>query len=272
MHNLGLEPVTDISSLNLRAYSNARVVSEYGKAAGLQPPEMEILSRLQSEFSGRRILDIGVGGGRTTPFLIEISRNYLGIDYSPEMIEQCRSRYPGVDLRTFDVRDLSQLGEGTFDLVLFSYNGIDYIEHEDRIRVLADVRHVLSAGGAFVFSSHNRAASVRSAWSPDHLPLRTNPFRELRSFAHQLVRYTRGIRNASVNRRHERQAETYELRNDEGEHYSLVTYYIHIEHQMCQLADAGFRDCRAVALDGRLLEPRDYANTRDPWIHYLCRR
>jgi SAM-dependent methyltransferase len=264
--------VTDISLLNRKTYSDALVASEYGEATGLQLPEAQILSRLRPEFDGKRILDIGVGGGRTTPFLLEISENYVGIDYSPGMIERCRSRHPHVELRVLDVRDLSQFGVNAFDLIFFSYNGIDYIEHEDRIRVLAQTRHSLSAGGAFVFSSHNRAAPAKSAWSLDHLPFRTSPFRESWPLAHQLRRYATGLLNASVNKRYEKQTETYELRNDEAQQYSLITYYIHIEHQMRQLEDAGYRDCQAVDLNGRWLEQRDYADIRDPWIYYLCRR
>ena len=263
--------MTDISLLNRKTYSDALVVSEYGEATELQPSEIRILSRLRPEFEGGRILDIGVGGGRTTPFLLAISGNYVGIDYSPEMIERCRRRYPNAELRVLDVRDLSQLGDDAFDFIFFSYNGIDYIEHEDRIRVLAQTKRSLSVGGAFVFSSHNRAAEAKPAWSPDHLPLRTNLFREPRRFAHQLRNYATGLLNASLNKRHERQTEIYELRNDEAQQYALITYYIHIEDQMRQLKDAGYRDCRAVDLDGRWLEPGDYAGIRDPWIHYLCR-
>jgi SAM-dependent methyltransferase len=161
----------------------------HGKAELLQPPEAQILLKLRPTIEGKRILDVGVGGGRTTPYLLEISNNYIGIDYSVKMIDQCRKRYPGVDFRNCDVRDLSQFPGGSFDLVFFSFNGIDMIDHSERIKVLSEIRHLLSDSGIFVFSSHNRAAPVKRAWSLDHLPFRINPLREPRRFAMQILRY-----------------------------------------------------------------------------------
>ena len=188
------------------------------------------------------------------------------------MVEQSRKRHPGVEFRVCDVRDLSQFGDGSFEFVFFSFNGIDYIGPDDRIGALCEIYRVLSNGGAFAFSSHNRNAPRRAAWSPAHLPLNINPLRKPQSFAFQLVRYPLGIFNRLVNRRHERQTGAYELRNDEALEYSLITYYIHVADQVRQLEEARFQDCRAIDLSGRWLEAGDFPNARDHWIYYLCRR
>ena len=45
------------------------------------------------------VLDIGVGGGRTTGLLADDARSYVGIDISPEMLDLARDRFPGHDLR-----------------------------------------------------------------------------------------------------------------------------------------------------------------------------
>jgi SAM-dependent methyltransferase len=264
--------MADIASHNLRTYDSSLAAWQYGKVDCLQLPETQILLKLRSLIEGKRILDVGVGGGRTTPHLLEISNNYVGVDYSPKMIDRCKSRYPGVDFRVCDVRDLSQFSNDLFDFVLFSYNGIDYIEHDERIRVLAEIRRLLSDSGVFVFSSHNRATPVRRAWSPDHLPFRINPLREPRRFASQFLRYGLGIANSLARKRFEKQSSIYELRNDEGLQYALVTYYIAIANQIHQLKEAGYRDCQAVGLDGRWLSERDYYDARDAWIYYVCWR
>jgi SAM-dependent methyltransferase len=261
-----------IASENRRIYETSLVAWQYGKADCLQLPEVEILSKLRNLIEGKRILDIGVGGGRTTPYLFEISNNYIGIDYSQKMIDRCRSRYPGVDFRVCDVRDLSQFNGAQFDFVLFSFNGIDHIEHDERIRALAEIRRLLSDSGVFVFSSHNRAAPVRRAWSPDHLPFRINPLREPRRFANQLLRYGLGILNSLSRKRLEKQSSVYELRNDSASQYALISYYIAIADQIQQLKEAGYRDCQAVGLDGRWLSERDYSDARDGWIYYVCWR
>jgi SAM-dependent methyltransferase len=261
----------DIASRSLKIYDNLLVAAQYAEATELQLPEMQILSRLGPEFRGKRILDIGVGGGRTTPHLLAISHSYTGIDYSPEMIEQCRVRYPGVDFRVCDVRDLSQFDERSFDLVFFSFNGIDTIGPSDRISSLAEIRRLLSEGGVFVFSSHNRASPTVPAWSPVHLPLRINPIRKPRRFVGRLLRYGLGLRNAWINKRYEEKTEVYELRNDVAFNYSLINYYIYIADQLRQLEDQGYRQCQAVGLDGTWLEQSHYGNRQDAWIYYVAR-
>jgi ubiquinone/menaquinone biosynthesis C-methylase UbiE len=262
----------DISHHNHRIHSGFLAPWEYRRAAGLHPAESEILARLRSTYMNKRILDVGVGGGRTTPFLTDISKEYVGIDYSPQMIERSRKRHPDVDLRVCDVRDLSQFRDGEFDLIFFSFNGIDYIDHSDRITALNEIRRVLSDEGTFAFSSHNRASTARSAWSLKHLPYRTNPLRNPKTFMFKLISYLMGIFNYRYLRKHEVTADTYELRNDEASRYSLLTYYIYIQDQIEQLKSAKFRDCQAVDLQGRWLSPAEYSTVIDPWIYYVCSR
>ena len=66
------------------------------------------ISWIGREFADKRILDLGVGAGRTTPYLLEISKNYIGIDFSPAMIAACQARYPTVEFAVGDARDLSR--------------------------------------------------------------------------------------------------------------------------------------------------------------------
>lgn len=105
---------------------------------------------------GARVLDVGIGAGRTTSLLAPRAARYLGVDVAPAMLARARRAHPGRDLRLADARDLSGIvGDGQFDLVTFSYNGIDAVDHEDRLRVLAEVRRALVAGGLAVLSTHS---------------------------------------------------------------------------------------------------------------------
>jgi hypothetical protein len=56
-------------------YSDPSVVERYRSISGLQPVEATIIYRIGHEFVDKRILDLGVGAGRTTPYLLEISKN-----------------------------------------------------------------------------------------------------------------------------------------------------------------------------------------------------
>ena len=46
------------------------------------------------EMAGKRILDLGVGAGRTVPFLRAISNDYVAIDFVPQMADSARASIP----------------------------------------------------------------------------------------------------------------------------------------------------------------------------------
>jgi SAM-dependent methyltransferase len=242
----------DISDHNHAKYHASGRVREYKDASALKAEEALILAQLRSEFAGARILDIGVGGGRTTPHLLEISKNYIGVDYSAPMVAQCKARYPSVSFEVCDARDLSRFGPEAFDLIFFSFNGIDSIGHADRLKALREIYRALAKSGAFVFSSHNRNFAGRQ--SP--LSLTKHPA----FFLKTLLRDPYAILFHTINRRHEQENDEYAIVNDEASSYRMLHYYISIEKQIKQLNDRG------------RLSPQEYRGYRDsPWLYYVCR-
>lgn len=139
---------------NLDLYKKADVVAHYERAEGLVPPERHVFSRYVRD--GMDILDIGVGGGRTTAFLAPRAKRYLGLDYVESMVAVCRAKFPQFDFAHGDATDLSFLPDGSFDFTIFSMNGIDCIpSDEGRIACLKEMRRVTRPGGWIVISSHN---------------------------------------------------------------------------------------------------------------------
>ncbi|GAA4911991.1 class I SAM-dependent methyltransferase [Streptomonospora salina] len=65
---------------------------------------------------GERILDAGCGTGELTAALADAGADVVGVDASPEMIDRARVRFPHLDLRVADVRELDV--EPGFDAVL----------------------------------------------------------------------------------------------------------------------------------------------------------
>ena len=106
-----------------------------------------------------KILDLWCGAGRTTFALLEKGfTDITAIDFSDRLIEVAQKK----DSRTwniFSVWDASNLGfdDEKFDLVFFSYNGIDYLPNRElRLKAFSETQRVLKKGGSFLFSSHNR--------------------------------------------------------------------------------------------------------------------
>ena len=117
------------------------------------------------------VLDLGVGGGRTTNFLAGRAAQYVGVDNSPGMIEACRRKFPELKFMVADAADLSAFADRSFDAVVFAFNGIDFVQPDsNRHRCLAHIQRVLRPGGVVIFSSHNaRAIFVRPSWNRERL-------------------------------------------------------------------------------------------------------
>ena len=75
-----------------------------------------------------RILDIGCGTGRTTDFFKDRGHDVVGVDISFKMVKTAKSENREIAYSAGDACALS-FKDGRFDVVVFSYNGIDYIYH-----------------------------------------------------------------------------------------------------------------------------------------------
>ena len=90
-----LETTDSVDRINRKAMRSGEAVAAYSRWNELSAPERVLFERVAAEMKGQPILDIGVGGGRTTPPLLSISKDYTGIDYSDGMLAACREKFPG---------------------------------------------------------------------------------------------------------------------------------------------------------------------------------
>ncbi len=138
---------------NLRAFSSSEAIEFYTNYSGLQPAESYFFEKYVPH--GAAVLDVGVGGGRTTPYLAARASRYVGVDYVKAMIEICVAKFPENIFLCLDARRLA-FEDGSFDIVVFSFNGIDAIPTlGGRRQCFAEIFRVLTPGGLFIFSSHN---------------------------------------------------------------------------------------------------------------------
>ena len=144
----------DLDGINRRTWQSPATIRAYERLEGwTDPGEKAAVEYVAPEVRSRPILDIGVGAGRTTALLQTISQQYTGIDYTQEMVEVCRARHPGARILHMDARDLSSFADEQFALVVFSFNGIDAVNLDDRRKILREVHRVLQPGGLFIVSA-----------------------------------------------------------------------------------------------------------------------
>jgi len=95
-------------------YRRLDVVDYYATTNELTAAERVLFEKLRPTIAGKAILDIGIGTGRTTPFLASLTEDYTGVDYSPEMVQRAKELHPRANLLECDARDLSRFGPARF--------------------------------------------------------------------------------------------------------------------------------------------------------------
>ncbi len=99
-----------------------------GKEQRLYPAEASVIERFDGSWPSIRMLDIGIGAGRTTAHFAPLAGEYVGVDYGAAFVEHCREVFgesESVRFSVADAREFDTLGLGRFDFILFSFNGID---------------------------------------------------------------------------------------------------------------------------------------------------
>ena len=267
---LSFSAAPDLDRINRPAYRRRGVLRQYGAASGwLEPGERAAVLAVADEVRDGAILDLGVGGGRTAPLLRPIGRAYIGIDYTPALVDVARARFPDCDFREMDARKLA-FADGAFALACFSYNGIDSVDPAGRQQILREVHRVLRPGGAFVFTALNRQPRARlhrwPDWSVFHGAGRS-PARWLRSSARLLLGAANRLRHLPMRRDEGAVA----IGNIAAHNFALVTVFTSPAEQVRQLQDAGFSVRAIFRRDGHELAAAD-AGATEAWYYYVARK
>lgn len=261
----------ELDRINRSAYQQRGVLRQFGAATGwLEPGEREAVLSVAHTARDAPILDIGVGGGRTAPLMRDISADYHGIDYTPEMVALSGRRFPELTFQQMDARRL-EFADARFRLVTFSYNGIDSVDLAGRQAILREVHRVLQPGGYFVFSALNHDAAAQAGHWPDWSVLRgagLDPRRLARGVARLLVGGINRLRRVAMTR-------------DDGEvaigsiaahNFALVTVFTSPAAQVRQLRAAGFTVEAVFAPDGHRVPVDGRMDTAAPWYHFVARK
>ena len=254
---------------NKNTYETKEIVKRYSTQDYLLKPEKTMLDMFKTKFKNMSMLDIGVGGGRTTQYFAQLTKEYVGIDYSKKMIDVCNKRFPKhskkISFRLCDVRYMDMFNDNHFDLIFISENGLDYISHEDRLNALREIKRVGKKGGFFYFSTHNlqtidKLLSIKLSLHPS-------------TIARNIVRYLL-LRLLNKNFK-ELKNKKYTTMNDGAHQFRLSTYYIKPLEQVKQLSSLGFKNVRVYSLKNgkEIIKKTDIYKTSDGLHHglyYLC--
>jgi len=261
---------THMSEAIKRAYEAPGAPESYARNTTLLKAEDFILSYVFDELKYKAILDVGVGTGRTVPYLSSLSKDYTGVDYSESMLKHCAAKYGGTKLVLCDARNMNIFADGAFDVVFCCWNMLDDANHEDRCRMLREIHRILRQKGLFIFSAHNLDFKRSSAYKFCGFVFAHDLVELTKQNVVRLSRYFKGMLNHLRNQKYEVHAREYSIVNDPSHSFSLLTYYVKKENQVRQLEEVGFSEIQMVDEKGSFITLDQ--DCRDGWIYYICRK
>lgn len=264
-------PASSRSESNRREYRRHQTVELIRARSGwIDIGERILVNRIADEVRSQAILDVGVGGGRTAWMLRPISRDYVAVDYSPEMVEACRYEYPGLDVRECDARDLSIFADGAFALVVFSFNGIDVLDHVGRLQALAEMHRVLRLGGLMLYSTLNKNGSLYGyrPWTRRQASA-TRIIRILFHIPLSLPRYWREHRNWRRQKQFEEDHASWAICAAGAYEFRILAHFTLPSTEQQALGSIGFAVEETLGCDGHPIEDD---STTAPYFYLLARK
>jgi len=147
--------------------------------------------------AGARVLDVPCGWGRHTVLLREAGLDVFGADLSWDLLR--RADYdPALPLAAADIRALP-FADGAFDAAINVFTSLGlFLDDEEDVRALREIRRVLGPGGRFLLESMHRdevigAYAERDRWTlPDGTEVRVRRrFDPVRGISYEKLRWRR---------------------------------------------------------------------------------
>jgi SAM-dependent methyltransferase len=234
-------------------------------AEPLSAAEAVTLIRQRQAFAGKRVLDIGVGSGRTTRYILPLASSYMGVDLSPAMLARCRLDWPRAEIVELDIRDLANLSPRRFDFIVASNAIFDVLTHETRLEALADCAALLAPQGLLYFSGHNR--NYVKAGLPPAPDFSGSPMR----WPINLARFLPDSFNHIRMKKYEHHETDYALLNDVAHGWQGVFYYTDRATQTRQIESVDLALVEVLGDDGRVLKEGE-GDEADGLLHYICQK
>jgi SAM-dependent methyltransferase len=237
-------------------------VAEWYSHQDLYAAERVIFDQFRDAYTGKRLLDLGVGTGRTTRPLLPVVSDYVGIDRAQPMLALARRNFPTATFLDMDVRAIAEFGPARFDFVLGALAILSAFDHGERLAIIHAARHILTPGGYFAFSFHNRSWK-RAGGTPIHA--RSWHPREIVTSLHP-----QSWSNYLRLKKSTRETDEYAILVDQAHRWSGLFYFIDLENQTRQLEAAGFEVVARYGENGRAIDESS-DTSRDGLLNLVCR-
>lgn len=249
---------------NQIVYNSGLAIKTYYTREGLTPGEISVQNYLSGIQGKIKMLDIGIGCGRTFEVFSKRVDEYVGVDYSDAMVRACKEKFEHSKDCFFvsDARDLNQWSDSVFDFILFSFNGIDCVNQEGRIQVFNEIKRVGKNKSIFAFSSHN-LYNINKLF---RFKIPKNPF----NFIPEYKRYHFTVKaNLPLSTLLENGIS--EIKD--GDINKETSYcYVKPDFQINQLKSMGF-SMIGIYSDLKNTEyplTTEWESVTEPWLYYLC--
>lgn len=262
----------DVQEPGDASWGESDVVSEFVSTDGVSDAGEAAALALVADQATGDVLDIGIGAGRTTRLVRPAARSYVGLDLSSEMLAVARAKFPDADLREGDARDLAGLPDAAFDLVVFSFNGLDALDHPGRGSALSEMARVVRPGGRVLFSSLN-LDGISFDERPWRLPGDPRSARTRYHLAHAVRQPSSVLRSLTNYRRTRHEVEDgvgWARRPLRAHEFRFVVHFATLASTVDDVRSAGLEVVAAYADDGAPVDPAGEHADAD-YVHFVCR-
>jgi ubiquinone/menaquinone biosynthesis C-methylase UbiE len=262
----------DVDAINRSTWAKQRTLRYFEHVAGFSDAgEEKAIGDVSPQVKGVAILDIGVGAGRTIPLMLELSSDYTAVDFLPEMVETAKRKFPDLRIEWADARDLTRFTDGQFGFVMFSWNGIDAIDHEGRAQALREIHRVLRPGGHFLFSTLNERGPEARA-KPWTASLNEAGGSGIEQWVRRVGSMPIDLFNYVRYRKDWQSGSGWSVRSLSSHHFGLVTHYTTLERELTEVADTGFEvvSIRENSTGAVVHEGDDTTNSS--YFHFVVRK
>jgi len=123
----------------------------------MNPVRIEYIKNIVGDFKGKKVLDIGCGGGLLSIPMARMGAKVIGIDASSKNISiaenYAKRQHVELDYEVALVEEFSKNNEGKFDFV----TALEIIEHVDNVELfLNEVAKTVKPGGLLFVSTINK--------------------------------------------------------------------------------------------------------------------